>query len=146
MNRKGFTMVELLGAIVILGILMTLGMNTFFRQREKSSRKAYDMMHEGVYSAAEEYYMDSVGDNSDVSVDKLVELDYLDGAADPWDKGGKCTGTVKKCLRNSNKKSGDKIDLYEYVVTLKCSKVTKCLMYPGKNPCPAGNVCPPVNS
>ena len=62
MNRKGFTMVELLGAIVILSILMTIGMNTYFRQREKSSRKAYDMMHESVYSAAEEYYIVVKGD------------------------------------------------------------------------------------
>lgn len=146
MNRKGFTMVELLGAIVILGILMAMGINTFFRQREKSARNTYNMMHESVYNAAEEYYMDSLGDNDDVSVDRLVELDYLDGAADPWNKGGKCTGTVKKCLRNSNKKSGDRIDLYEYVVTLRCSKGNKCLLYPGKNPCPAGNECPPVDS
>ena len=134
MNRKGFTMVELLGTVVILGILMTFGMITFFGQRDRSAKKAYNLIHEGAAQGAENYFMDVPGDST-VTIDQLVDLEYMEPAIDPWDKEGKCIGEVEKILEDENKKHDDAIDLYYFKVQVKCAHGCTCLIYPKKTPC-----------
>lgn len=41
MNKRGFTLVELLAAIVILGLLMSLAVSTLFKTIEKGRNKAH---------------------------------------------------------------------------------------------------------
>ena len=134
MNKKGFTMVELLATIVILGIIMTTAITAYSRYKENSSRKAYNLIHANAASAAENYFMDVPGDN-EVDIQKLVELEYLDTPNDPWDKNAKCVGVVKKDLPDNQKKSGDAIELYNYEVQLKCTRGCTCLIYPAKTNC-----------
>lgn len=132
MNKKGFTMVELLAAIVILSILSGFGMMTFFSYRDRAAKKTYRLLHEGVAQAAENYFMDTIGAQS-VTVAELVEGNYLDTPKDPYNKDGICTGTVERI--NLKKQAGDAIEEYSYRVKLKCSKGCECKIYPTKTSC-----------
>ena len=137
MNKKGFTMVELLGTIVILGILMSVAIAAYSTIRERSAKKTYNLLHKGVADAAENYFLDVPGDDN-ITVDDLVEQDYLEPANDPWDPDKKCVGRVTKELPAGNKKNEDSIDLYTFKVELKCTSGCTCLVYPDKNSCECG--------
>lgn len=132
MNRKGFTMIELLATIVILGILMSLGIMAYTYNRDRSAKKAYKLMHSNVSSAAENYFMDNMA-MDEVSLETLVSDQYLESAQDPWDKDGKCTGEVS--IDSVIDEEEDALPLYNYKVQLKCSKGCTCLIYPNKSNC-----------
>ena len=57
-NNKGFSMVELLAVIVILGILFGIGMQAYSKYREKAKQQGYDTMAKSASHAAEEYKME----------------------------------------------------------------------------------------
>ena len=127
-------MVELLGAVVILGILMTFGTITFFGYRDRSAKKGYEIIHEGAAQAGENYFMDVPGE-SVVTLEQLMTMDYLEPPIDPWNKEKYCIGEVEKILEDENKKHGDAIDLYYYKVQVKCTRGCTCKTYPKKTAC-----------
>ena len=137
MNKKGFTMVELLGTVVILGILLTMAIAGYTRYQDSSSQKAYNLMHQGMAQAAENYFMDTLGSDS-VTLDELVEGEYMDSAKDPWNKDGTCTGKVERSLgegSSARTQHDDVLEEYYYEVQLRCNKGCTCLEYPTKKKC-----------
>lgn len=134
MNKKGFTMVELLGTVVILGILISIGIATYSGQRERSARKSYNLIHSGAASAAENYFMDYPSED-EVTIEKLVEDEYLESAKDPWDGDHKCTGKVDISSIEGDDEDDEALELHNYRVQLKCIKGCTCLVYPNKTPC-----------
>ena len=134
MNRKGFTLIELLGTIVILGIVSVFTMLTFTRYRDKASKRTFEMMHKGAADAAENYFMEHIGENS-VTIDKLVEYDYMERAQDPWNKETVCKGTVNIDTDRSTAQSGDTLAQNYYMVKLTCTRGCTCRIYPGSTPC-----------
>ena len=42
MNKKAFTMVELLGVLVILGILSGVSVTAVYKYKEKAQKQAYE--------------------------------------------------------------------------------------------------------
>lgn len=117
MNNKGFSLVELLAAIAILGILSTIAIISYTNYIEKTRRDGYDVLAKSAANAAEEYNMVNFGTTS-VSITKLVEDEFLENAIDPGDNSKKCTGTVKII----SKRNYDGIDTSSYVVTLTCTR------------------------
>ncbi len=86
-NRKklGFTMVELLAVIVILGILTTIVILSFSNLTSRSRKEYYSSQEEMIVLAAREYYSDyrsklpkNIGNISSVSIQTLIALDYID--------------------------------------------------------------------
>ena len=57
-DKKGFTLVELLAVIVILGILSTVGVISYGRYLDKARKQSYDAMFESIYDASQNYMMD----------------------------------------------------------------------------------------
>ena len=135
MKNRGFTMVELLGTITILGILMAITIVGYSRYQAQSKQKAFKLLMESSSNSAENYFMDNLHANDEVSLNTLVAEEYLESLIDPWDQNKKCTGFVTRSQKDENKNKGDAIDLYDYKVELKCSRGCKCIVYPNESNC-----------
>ena len=131
-SNKGFTLIEILGAIVILGILMGIGVISYTRYRRQAVETSYDLIKKNAVSAAENYFMDNVGEET-VELHELVEKSYLDTVNDPERKNKTCDGTVT--IIDKNISDGNSLQKNTYKVYLKCEKRTSCLIVPGNLEC-----------
>lgn len=139
LNNRGFSLVEILGVIVILSILLTMGLYSFSRNRKNSAEKSYEMMSKNAASAAEEYFMDHVF-AKEVSIDTLVEKKYLEAPRDPLFKKEICGGNVSLLERNTAT-SEESVDSDTYKVVIRCKKYKSCDVYPHTLDCdPDGGI------
>lgn len=133
-DNLGFTLVELLAVIIILGILMSVGFAAFGRYKDKAVRQSFETMSSDAASAAEEYFMDYRTKNS-VDFSTLVAEDYLTATVDPRDSKRTCGGEVEKQTVISGT-TDDALDVIPLKVTIDCGNYTECKIYPGKKNCP----------
>ena len=133
-NNEGFSLVELLGVMVILGILLSMGIAAYSRYRKQAAEDSYSMMSENAASAAENYFMDNINEDS-VSIETLVQEEYLERTADPMFKGEVCTGTVNK-YDNQNA-TGNALESNSYKVIINCKNHSSCNIYPESLECDA---------
>lgn len=131
-DNKGFSLIELLAAIIILGILMAISLGAFGRYKHHAINQSYAAMSEGAADAAENYFMDYANASS-VSITDLVSLEYLESDTDPASKNRSCTGTVEKATLT--KGNGKKLDVQSLKVKLNCTNYKSCYIYPGKTKC-----------
>lgn len=82
MNKKGFTLTELLGVIVVLAVIIGIAMMASTTIMNKSKIKLYREMEDNLKDAAIDYLLDNREninfDNATVSVDKLIEDGYFE--------------------------------------------------------------------
>ena len=74
-NKKGFTLVEVISAIVILSIIITLGVFSITKVRSNILEKQYKNIKLEIELAAEKYYSDT--ESKEVYVDTLIKEGYL---------------------------------------------------------------------
>ena len=74
-NKKGFTIIELLSVIVILGIVITLGIFSISSIRKTILDKQYKNVKAEIELAAEKYYADT--ESNEVYVETLISEGYL---------------------------------------------------------------------
>ena len=150
MNNKGYTLVEIMAAVTILGIISVLAFGGYIRYADSSRKKAYDIMAKSASNAAEQYIMDNPGaavetkrmvENGTyryeiksatapgISLEELIEDGYLNDAVDP--EGGKnhdlCDGKVTIGLVESEAR--EVLDRYIFVVDLCCSQFSARYTY-----------------
>lgn len=84
MNKKGFTLAELLGVIVLLGILVTVAFPPLLNQLNKSKDKLSDATLKVLGTAAEQYIDDHSssypikdGNIYCIKLETLVNYNYL---------------------------------------------------------------------
>ena len=126
MNNKGFTLIEILAAIVILAILTIASIVGYTKYIDYSRKKAYDTMARSAAEAASEYNMDYVGIDS-VTLNELYQEQYLEYPADPLNNSRMCTGKVD-ITHISNY---DGLDTEEYDVTICCANFSYIYHFPG---------------
>lgn len=131
-NSRGFSLVELLGTIVILGILSSIAIVALSRYQMQAANQAFDTMSKDAASAAEEYFMDHMNRDS-VDIKTLVDEEYLSDTIDPRNKSTSCSGTVTK---TSYAKSGNSLETINLQVNLECTNFNSCKIYPGGDDCP----------
>ena len=120
MKRKGFTMVELLVTIIILGLLTTLVITSITRILDKSHREYYESQENMLVLAGRDYFADyrsklpkEVGETSSVTVETLINEKYIDPVKDRNDNDcnfKKSSVTAQKITDKD----------YQYYVTLIC--------------------------
>lgn len=95
-NKKGFTLVELLAVIVLLGIISTVAVVSFNSMQEKSKKEYYDKQRELIILSAKDYFTTNrselpkeVGTIKSVSLTKLIDDSYIDNVIS-YDKN-ECT-------------------------------------------------------
>ena len=117
MNDKGFSLVELLAVIAILGILSGIGITAVTRYQEKSKSQAFDTLIKSAKEAAEQYAMDHPSATS-VNFDTLVSEGYLENAIDPRNTNSTCSGTVR--INDDDEGVASKLKANGYTVDICC--------------------------
>lgn len=83
-KQEGFTLVELMVAVVILGILAGIGVQQYAQLQETAREKAHEANRRIIKSAAEMYYI--VEGTYPKNIGVLVEEGYLEKVPEsPWD-------------------------------------------------------------
>ena len=143
MNNKGFSMIELLGVIVIIGILAGLAIPAVTKYIGKTRDRAYDNIYESAYSAAQNKYMNDLEYTNPYSLRDLYDQGYMDEPIDPSNKGF-CDGTVKVEEIEDEDHDGNtdlEVSEFKYKVTLDCTG-NKCReYYTGKDSKKNGSPC-----
>ncbi len=99
--KKGFTLVELLAVIVILGIVLMATIPIVSNLINDASQKAFNTNSELLSKAAESYYVENVGDlptgvgkTTLVYLDTLVDGGFMNAIKNPDDESQYCIGYV----------------------------------------------------
>ena len=140
-NKRGFTLVELLAAIVILGVLASVGVMAIHSVVEKSKENYYKSQEKQMVMAAQSYINDnrnklpkSIGSISSISLQTLYDSKYLKERIK--DKNGiECYSKKHKVKDKSGKEievegsrvvvfKSNKTD-YKYVGYLECQACLK---------------------
>ena len=111
MNKKGFTMIELLAAITILGILTGVAIVAVSWILDLNEERYYSTLEKNVILAAQSYYADhraalpqAIGQSREITLKTLVERKYLPEVLD-YRKGDctKASGSYVKVTKYSKK-------------------------------------------
>ena len=128
LKTKGFTMVELLATVVILGILAGISTPLVSRYLTKARENNYEHMFTGAYDAANNYIIEiniSISNAYYISLESLVDDDYLENLEDPGNLGNSCSGVIK--LAPSSLSSG--LKTYNYTCLLECNNYSKVVKW-----------------
>lgn len=123
MNKKGFTLIEIISVITIMGILMGIAIAGTSRYLDKTRNQAYEALEETLHSAAENYIIDRgvlvPATGMSLTSEQLVETGFIKSLDDPAASSAaeQCTGYVI-VTRVDN--TGSKLDEYTYEVHLQC--------------------------
>ena len=98
LNKKGFTLVELLVVIVILGVIMSIAIPSITSSVERSKAKQREQVINIIISAGELYADKHKNGFTQVSVPTLIDEGYLtlDDAKDPQNEKSTICGHVAK--------------------------------------------------
>ena len=108
MKKKGFTLVELLSIVVILGIIVVVALPQISGSIGSKKEKQYNKIVKIVENAGKVYLTENVTRDS-VSIDKLIESDYLTSGLKNPINNTPLTGCVKKI-------TSDGVTKYKYEV------------------------------
>mgnify|MGYP004480487731 CR=1 FL=1 len=127
-NKKGgFTLVELLAVIVILGVLSTIGVVSVNKYLTQSRKKSYKIMSQTIYEATMNCITQgkcAAPTRSEavvVSTDTLIKYGYLKKLDNPYSKRSDCVGSV--VVKNKSNDNNSEYQKYTYDVQLTCDGV-----------------------
>lgn len=116
LNNKGFTLVELLGVIIILMAILYLAIPSLTSSVERSKRNQFEQKKELIISAGELYISDikTTKRKCRITLDKLKNEDYLSGITiiNPFNDKEEIKGEV---IYNK-----DSADIYTFCMDNEC--------------------------
>ena len=125
MNKKGFTMLELLAVIIILGILITLAYMGVSRYLNQARNATYSDFEQNIKDGVTNYLIDHTGtipneeESLVVDVKKLVCEGYVEDLQDPRESSKTCNLESYAIVKRNNDTNYN-MDI-EYSACLKCS-------------------------
>lgn len=100
-TNKGFTLVELIAVIAIIGILSGIAVGAVSKYQIKARNETYKNYEDNLNSATKNYLLYNTGEipgeglSKDINSDNLIQENYLDEMVDPVNNKKKCRATVK---------------------------------------------------
>ena len=126
-NKRGFTLVELLAVIVILGVLSTIGVVSVNRYLTQSRKKSYKIMSQTIYEATMNCITQGKcaaptkdTDGVVISTDTLIKYGYLKKLDNPRNNSKDCSGSV---VVSNKSTSTSEYQKYNYDVQLTCDNL-----------------------
>jgi len=123
MNKKGFTLVEVLAAVVILGVISMIGVVSVNQYLKRTKDVVYVDFEKNMISATKNYFIKnsnkipSLGESIKIDLDLLISEDFSSSLKDPDESGSFCSGYVMVSRKESE---GVNVDL-NYDACLICS-------------------------
>lgn len=127
-NKKGFTMVEILATITILGILMSVAVGAVLVHLENSREQAMETIASTAYDGMVNYMMENSvmlnpkgqsNSSTSINIKTLYDEDYIERPTDPYNNNAVCEGSVSVTNETTSATAG--LDDYRYTVKVKCS-------------------------
>lgn len=129
MKKNGFTMIELLAVIVIIGILSTVVIISVSRYLNNANNTAYTSMMDTIYEGSQNYIMDNIDlleeNKINITTDDLSA--YIDELVNPKNKSTKCSANIT--ITNTNNNEQLSMNELTYEITLKCGNTEKKKIY-----------------
>ena len=128
MNKHGYTMVELLAVIVIIGLLFTIATISYTSLINKSNNTVYESYMDAMHEAAITYVIGHpVEDTKEekVSLNQLISDNKIDYINNPKDNNDKWPGSYIEVKREDK----NSVTNYEYNVCLRCNDYNNCKVY-----------------
>lgn len=104
-NKKGFTIVELLGVIIILSVLFFIAVPAVSKYYTKSKMKAYYDLEKTMKSSATNYLLEysseipnNIGDIKEITLKTLIDTRYVEDIVDLDQKDIKCDYDKSKVI------------------------------------------------
>ncbi len=127
LGKKGFTMVELLGVITIMGILMAIAVPSVIKYVDKARKTSMETMLKSTYEAAENYMMTNTEINISengfikdaIKVEDLVKDELLEPLNSPYG-GGNCASSDSKISVYRLANTVGNLPNYVYDIKLVC--------------------------
>ena len=120
MNRKGFTLVELIAVIILISLIATIAIIPISKIIKDSKDEAYRAQIEQVILAAQNWvvdhpmelppYVDTIGNKIELTIDSLINQEYLDDDVVNPTNGEKILG----CSKVEIQLNSDNIESYSY--------------------------------
>lgn len=118
MNKHGYTMVELLAVIAIIGLLFTIGVISYSSLINKSNNTVYESYIDAMHEAVITYVMENpIKDKDTITLSQLISDNKIDYINNPKDSNNKCSNSYI----DVNRKDINGVISYEYKVCLICN-------------------------
>lgn len=116
MNNKGFTFVELMAVIAIIGILSGIAVGAVTKYKMKARNETYKNYEDNLKSATKNYLLYNTseipvqGASKVIDSSVLIQENYLDDMVDPVNNKKKCSATIEVTTKSDTKTNDSDTD------------------------------------
>lgn len=129
MRKNGFTMIELLAVITILGILSSIAIGGVTQYLKKAKKQDFAMLEKNMKTAIDNYFIDhssnipAINGSFSIKAKDLTDEGYLKGLEDPDKTGSSCNLDSSYVLVTRGGSADDFNMTLDYKVCVICSKM-----------------------
>ena len=134
MNKKGYTLIELLTVIVIIALIGGIGMVAYTSFQNQTAERVFETYMDSMHESAIMYFLDQKTEiPTSSNTTKTIYLSDLqiDKFNNPYEQGDYCdnTGSYVEATWQEDKTSNKGISGITYKVCLNCNRFQKCKEY-----------------